>query len=208
MLGEYLGAGASTTKLLLHLNGNSTDSSGNGNNGTDTNITYSLANGKFGQGAGFNGSSSGISTTLTGASVFTVSLWINTTTTTGGYIFNRNAAADNANYGLTFASNKLSLGSFSGSTGLNVNGNTTITNGVWYQVVCVVNGASSILYLNGSVDGTGALQTHTSGTNFRLGNTGHSTQYYSGKIDEVIVEDRIWTASEIKKYYTYSKGRF
>ena len=60
-LGEYLGAGASTTKLLLHLNGKSTDSSGNGNNGTNSNITYSLANGKFGQGAGFNGSSNSIS---------------------------------------------------------------------------------------------------------------------------------------------------
>ena len=34
--GEYLGAGSSTTKLLLHLNGNSNDSSGNGNNGTVT----------------------------------------------------------------------------------------------------------------------------------------------------------------------------
>ena len=32
--GEYLGAGSTTTKLLLHLNGNSNDSSGNGNNGT------------------------------------------------------------------------------------------------------------------------------------------------------------------------------
>ena len=57
-LGEYNGAGSGTTKLLAHLNGNSNDSSGNANNGSDTNITYSLANGKLGQGAGFNGSSS------------------------------------------------------------------------------------------------------------------------------------------------------
>ena len=46
-LGEYIPN--SNTKLLLHLNGNSTDSSGNGNNGTDTNITYGLGYGKFGQ---------------------------------------------------------------------------------------------------------------------------------------------------------------
>lgn len=46
--------------LLYHLNGNSNDASGNGRNGTDANISYSLANGKFGQGAGFNGSSSKI----------------------------------------------------------------------------------------------------------------------------------------------------
>jgi len=45
---------------LWLLNGNSNDSSGGGFNGADTDITYSLANGKFGQGAGFNGSTSKI----------------------------------------------------------------------------------------------------------------------------------------------------
>lgn len=54
-LGEYLPN--SNTKLLLHLNGSSADSSGNNNNGTDTSITYSQANGKFGQGAGFDSTS-------------------------------------------------------------------------------------------------------------------------------------------------------
>ena len=31
---------------------------------------------------------------------------------------------------------------------------------------------------------------------------------YSGAIDEVIIENRAWTASEVKKYYTNSLGRF
>lgn len=46
---------------LYHLNGNSGDSSGNGYNGTDTNITYSSANGKFGQGVGTSTGNAGIS---------------------------------------------------------------------------------------------------------------------------------------------------
>ena len=40
MLWEYLGAGSSTTKLLLHLNWNANDSSGNWNNLTPTNIIW------------------------------------------------------------------------------------------------------------------------------------------------------------------------
>jgi len=40
-------------KGYWRLNGNSNDASGNGNNGTDTNITYSQANGVLNGGAGF-----------------------------------------------------------------------------------------------------------------------------------------------------------
>ena len=60
--GRTVGEGWPQAGLVLgmHLNGNSTDYSGNNNHGTDTAITYSTANGKFGQGAGFNGSSSKI----------------------------------------------------------------------------------------------------------------------------------------------------
>jgi len=79
-LGEYTGAGSGTTKLLLHLNGNNTDTSGNSNSSTDTAITYSQANGKFGQGAGFNGSSSIILITdnaaLQGTGSHTIGLWV------------------------------------------------------------------------------------------------------------------------------------
>jgi hypothetical protein len=27
-------------------------------------------------------------------------------------------------------------------------------------------------------------------------------------LDEVIIENRAWSATEIKKYYTYARGRF
>jgi len=76
--GQYLGAGSATTKLLLHLNGNSTDVSGNGNNGTDANITYGLGNGKFFAGAGFNGTTSKIrcSSAISFTGNFTISFWI------------------------------------------------------------------------------------------------------------------------------------
>ena len=75
--GEYLGAGSGTTKLLLHLNGNSTDSSGNGNNGTVNGAT-STNSGKFGGAYNFDGSNDYI--TLPSFSwidgPFTFSAWI------------------------------------------------------------------------------------------------------------------------------------
>lgn len=35
-----------------------------------------------------------------------------------------------------------------------------------------------------------------------------TTHSYEGKIDEVIIEERAWSNSEIRKYYTQAKGRF
>ena len=56
--GEYLGAGAGTTKLLLHYEGTTGDYSGNNNVEVANNITLSQSYGKFSQGGGFNGTNS------------------------------------------------------------------------------------------------------------------------------------------------------
>lgn len=210
MLGEYLGAGASTTKLLLHLNGNSTDSSGNGNNGTDTSITYSLANGIFGQGAGFNGTSSKIKCTPAGAAVFTMSFWMNATALTNGrFIANRNRSDGKADKGIAITTgNKLRFNTYDGVTPLNIISNLALSTGVWYHIVGVFNGSSSQLYINSVLDNSGTLGTFTTGSEVHLGASGAGGDYFSGKIDEFIIEDVVWTPEYIKKYYTYSKGRF
>ena len=70
-LGEYNWAGAATTLWLYHLNWNSNDSSGNGNNWTDTNISY--VDWKFWQCGSFNWSSSKIViSTITPWTAFTL----------------------------------------------------------------------------------------------------------------------------------------
>ena len=214
MLGEYLGAGASTTKLLLHLNGNSTDSSGNNNNGTDTNITYGLGNGKFGQGALFNGSSSKITTPLGnfGTGNFTISLWIKTTQEATRVIFGKTTEVDKDNggyvlyrdlwdgYVFKFGTTKLVIGSLPS---------------VWTNFIVTRDGNIGYIYINGSyavsVSGISGYNQNSASGVFTLGTSPGSNwtpRFYSGAIDEVIVENRAWTASEIKKYYTYSKGRF
>ena len=78
---------ALTDNLVAYykLDGNSNDSVGT-NNGTDTAITYSTANGKIGQGAGFNGTTSVINFTDTLAwrptGSFSISFWFSSTSTT------------------------------------------------------------------------------------------------------------------------------
>jgi hypothetical protein len=73
-------------RAYYRFNGNSNDASGNGNNGTDTNITYSQANGRLNQGAGFNGTSSRIvlgNVLNIGLNSLTLSTWFKLTSSNG-----------------------------------------------------------------------------------------------------------------------------
>lgn len=221
-LGEYIGAGASTTKLLLHLNGNSTDSSGNGNNGTDTNITYSQANGRFGQGAGLNGSSSYIivPNSAKGGNSVTVSAWVKINSLTGGGVVYMESGL--AYCGIEYTAsgaltldNKTSLTSFSNFT----TSGGLLTTDTWYNLVYVYDSSSGFLsgYINGNRvinQSRGGNQLYYSETNsnsigsYTYNNGASHASYVNGAIDEVIIENRAWTAEEVKKYYTHTKGRF
>ena len=226
-LGEYLGAGSGTTKLLLHLNGSSVDSSGNSNSGTDTAITYSQANGKFGQGAGFNGSNSKIIATgaklpLSGA--FTVNFWMKATNFTNVMFVLSSMDNGVAQYGinvLTETSGKITVEKGKGGGGaVNFGGtsNTALSAGTYGMVTFSWDGTTTadkaIIYINGSSDKTMTAVT-TSDANatndFRIGElslTGSDILPYNGLIDEVIIESVAWSAEKVRKHYSYSKGRF
>lgn len=226
-LGEYLGAGSGTTKLLLHLNGNSNDSSGNENNGTDTNTTYSQDNGKFGQGVecatngrvyiadnlGINGSN------------ITISVWLKATSevlsddynivagqgdaTSKVYqqIIYRNVAGTNS---FLFSRNKLGVSATQASYVI------TLDTDKIYNVIYTYDGTNVRGYLNGSLV-AGPSAASGNGTDSKSGNhCGINIEVYNSIVynvgattaDELIIENRAWSDSEIKKYYTYTKGRF
>jgi hypothetical protein len=243
MLGEYLSAGSGITKGLWHLNGNSNDSSGNGNNGTDTNITY--VNGKFGQCANFNGSSSGIYTNDAGFDwieynqAMTVSAWV------------KFGVSSYTDYILQGIVTKIQLSS--PCPGLTIgletrdaseanlqfvmmNNNTTTGKRIvtyaddnfinyyntWKHIVVTYSGNGSYTGVNFYIDGVlatkkviadhetnnGSIQNAAT-LNIGYRKDGASTGgFFNGSIDEVIVENRAWTAEQVKKYHTYSKGRF
>ena len=209
-----------TTVGLWHLNGNSTDSSGNGNNGTDTAITYSQANGKFGQGAGFNGTTSSISVAAAAAislsAHYTVSCWFNATSLPSS----ANSANLIGTYHTTPASGyEIRLQNFTGSTGQirslhgvsgypQINANVTIVTGTWYHLSATFNGTVMKVYLNGAEVGTFTTSTASANSGYPLvfGSLMGTQRFFSGKMDEICISSTALTANQIRQLYAYQKG--
>jgi len=233
-LGEHLGGGTTITRGLWHLNGSSADSSGNGNNGTDTAITYSLANGKFGQGGSFNGTTScsviANAASLRPAGNFTISAWVNCSSANVLMVFQSfELSATSKYYGIALYINAGKVVVFSGKgTGLvagtdyqAITGNTSVNNSVWHNVIGVWDGSYLRVYVDGKSDATAVAwanaAVYTTNNFINLGKQQYtfdktpgyySTAFYAGKMDEVIVEGVAWTPVQVQKYFTFAKGRF
>lgn len=236
--GEYIGAGSATTKLLLHLNGNSVDSSGNGNNGTITGA--SSVNGKFGGGYDFkNPVSSGVATTdyiyvpnsatmNPGSNNFTAVMWFYCNTT--GAVANKflfvkynNANQDNVISLYHNASYQLECAIRDGNgNDINCSSSIAINDSKWHCAILTRNGTTGSLYLDGSLVGTktnasiGTIDLNNANGHWWIGAFSNSTSMtffsnnaFTGILDEHIFDiGKAWSASEVKKYYTYAKGRF
>ena len=225
-LGEYIGAGSSVTKGLWHLNGNSNDDSGNGNNGSDTDITYSNDYGKFGQGASFNGSSSKI--TLAQSTTLDLHMWSHTISAwiylngSGQYIlFGKGSYAANKTQWKTriqVSTRKIEhFITHSADTGIDY----FITTGglslyTWYYLTLIYDKSARNIscYINGfpfagTFTPVSSFTSAAESINAYIGCEPNGTSnWFNGYLDEIIFENRIWTAVEIQKYYTMAKGRF
>lgn len=219
---------------LWHLNGNSTDSSGNSNNGTDTNITYSLANGKIGQGGGLNGTNSKI--VLPNSAVFkitgsiTVMAWFkrNGTPSAGAHsIFQSYAGAGSKNAGFRFQVDPVTGnvqffgGNNTGNT-INVNwggvtsGGVSTVDGNWHLLAGVYTlNTSWKTFSDGLLQATAT--TYTAACAYQstsyvvvgcFNSTGTEQGFLNGNLDEIAVFDRALSDAEIRKWYAWSKGRY
>jgi hypothetical protein len=225
--GEYLGAGSAITKGLWHLNGNSVDSSGNNNNGTDTNITY--VPGRFGQCArGTIAGTSGISIAYSaplvpGTGAFSRSFWIKTTITTLGYIYysQENSSTHNQVDGAYMDTNGKVVTQFRGveNTIAQITSNKSINDGVWHKITVGSSGSggTQYIYIDGDLDVSGAvgstninLQSPTPYTLLAVNQAWGPGRgaYLQCDADEIVFENRMPSASEIKKDYAYSLGRY
>jgi hypothetical protein len=206
-----------TTKAYYPLNGNSRDFSGNTNTGTDTAITY--PQGRFGQAAKFNGSSSyitapdSVSLSITGQ--LTISCLIKTTTTSLGHIVEKDdeSGFNRRGYNIYMGSD----GTLSMSVGNNSGYPTATTtkkfnDNKWHNVVGVYTPSTSIrVYVDGVLEAISTTSISASITdNTRAFNMGYRNngfgpdRYFNGLIDEVIIESRAWTAKEVETYYRKS----
>jgi hypothetical protein len=192
-----------STKAYYPLNGNSYDFSGNGNTGTDTAITY--PQGRFGQAAKFNGSSSSISLGAGSSfnnATFTYSAWINlqTAPTDNPNII----SGSGTNYPCFRVNSSYQLNLLRQGVADLVSSSRTIKLNRWHHVVVTDDSSGNYaFYIDGYTAGSGshAAQTWARTSNY-LGNP--SGERWNGLIDEVIIESRAWTAKEVETYYRKS----
>jgi hypothetical protein len=224
--GEYIGSGAATTKLLLHLNGSSADSSGNSYTIADTAITYSKANGKFNEGTGFAGAGSTSRIVINDdnnldLTSFFISFWIKVASMPNGAILSKFQAGATGSTNFLIdcsgASNSVRfiLGNTVGTV-TNVRINAALPTGVWNNVAFSV-GANVIKgYMNGkellSSTYTGTVNTNAYplvvGARYQPATSPTFEDYLTGQLDEIIIENATWDYVKYLKYYTNSLGRF
>jgi hypothetical protein len=196
-----------STKLYMPLNGSSIDISGNGNHGTDTNISY--VGGKFGQGARFNGSSSQILFTnvpQTGVGAFTASLWVKgSTLTTNMEILAWGSASTHAGFDIYMNSSNVMTANFYGGVGI-ASAITKVSTQNWQYVTVTYDGTNTRIYINGILEGISSSYTSASvvTTNKFIGKDLGGGNWWDGFADEIILENRAWTAQEISAYYRKS----
>jgi hypothetical protein len=227
-----LSGGTLTTGLVSYWNmqGNSNDFF-DGNNGTDTAITYSLGNGKVNQGAGFNGTTSNINlgapTNLNfdRTNPFSGAFWMKTTETVVGVIIGKNGDPGghtqkgwcifNASPGLYF---QLNGGTSPGANELQVNdqGTHSLNNGVYRFVVVTYDGSSTAagvkIYIDGSLSGTGADFNNLSASilnakNAVIGAADGGSNPFTGSLDEVGIWSKVLSAQEVTDLYNGGAGQ-
>jgi hypothetical protein len=203
-----------STKAYYPLNNDSNDYSGQLNTGVSTAITY--PQGKFGQAAKFNGSSSNINIGSTSnlkiTPSITVSLWVKAIGTTGSILTKKSSVLGGHN-SYSFEQNgsnvffriQTTASTYSDitSSGVIVNDNN------WHHILGIYNAGSQSLYIDGilrAVGGSGTVINYEGDNNLYIGCTQNTSIefFLNGQVDEVIIESRAWTPAEVSTYYRKS----
>ncbi len=182
---------------------------------TDNNTVGSAA-GKISNAADFiEANSESLSATVgsafqyTGSNNLSVSLWFNTDSVTGvNTIFgNWSATASQRSYILYLNGSTLTFAARD-NTATPVT-KTSIATGTWYHVVLTMNSSNTIeMFVDGVSAGTGtAGSVAGNGTTLRLGNNEGASNFYDGRIDEVVIWSKILSSTEISDLYNSGNAR-
>jgi len=196
-------------QAYYRMEGNSNDAK-NSNNGTDTSMSYSSTNAKFGQAADFNGSSSLISIplSLTIATNVTLHCWVYIPNASCSGSFIKIGGSNGYLIGVGNAGSVDSAGNglcvlYEGIRGINAV--SSMGTGL-HMVDLVINGSGfPTVYLDGSSvynDSLGAPTAPTVSANLGYDNSTNHRFFNSGNLDDVALFSRALTASEINSLYT------
>ena len=181
-----------------------TDASGNGNNGTITNATWS-SSGKFGKALQFNGTNALVTipdaASLHLSTGMTLEAWVNPSTVNGNW---RDVIyKGNDNFYLEATSSNASkpdAGMIAGGTYADAYGTAKLAANTWSFLTETYDGSTLRLYVNGtqvaSTAHTGSIATSTNP--LQIGGDSIYGQRFAGLIDEVRVYNVALTAAQIQ----------
>jgi hypothetical protein len=192
--------------------GNSADSKGN--NGTDTAIAYSTANGRFGQGAGFASSFSSVISRATtfglplGNSPVSINLWFQTSSTspTGQNLLSWGNNVPGQKTAVFIDGRQHVL--FTPWGGQIQNTSKTVTDGLWHMATFTWDGGSTgVVYVDGSSAGStgnqGFFGLNTAPGYFQIGgNMNGGSAFFNGNIDDVAIFSRALNPTEVSRLYS------
>lgn len=182
------------------MEGNSNDAKGS-NTGVDTSMSYSAGNGKFNQGAGFNGTSSRIIPSSqtgipSGSANYSFVAWVKYT-----------AAGTIVGLGVTGTNNLANVLKFGSTTtiinywwGNDLTATIPAIDSNWHHVAATFDGTTRRIYYDGaSVNSDTPVGKNTTASNFKIGE--FQAEYWSGSLDDVAVFNVALTAQEILALY-------
>src|SRR3989344_4023290 len=195
---------------LWHLEGDASDSSGSGNDGSLVgNVDCSVA-GKFGQGCRFDGEGDYVNfgdvTFLDNIQAFTVSFWMKTSSTevSSSQMPVSKSGSSDQTFQFQMSTIEQLLFGVRNSSGSSV---TTLvlglTNTEWQHIVGVYNGTNILLYANAALGAQNNLTGPTKDSIYALsiGSRGLVSRFWNGSIDEVAIFNRALSAEEIQELY-------
>ena len=199
------------------LDGNSNDSC-HSNNGSDTDIIYSDANGKINSGAGFDGVTSKImvpdSDDWTMADgEFTISMWVKRNTVGRNLFFGQCDSSGQAvtiSFSLVFDSSDFIIANYGTGTLVALTSVVAVADAFWHHIVFVRRGNTIYLYLDNTVQSMTAVTAPMtdSGTSLSIGGWG---EYAGLLLDGCMDEIGVWKGNglsedEIALLYNNGKG--
>jgi type II secretory pathway pseudopilin PulG len=215
-----------TNNLILYYNPAMTESysgtgttvndiSGNGMNGTLSNVTTSAT------AFTFNGSNSQVSipdnaVLEPGTGNWTIEVWFKPTVVSGTLLgkYNNGGITANISYALRMGANYIRADFSNGTTGF-TSDNYTLTPNNWVQMVYVWNKTNNVLYTysNGVIKQTKTITISgilNSITNLFLGsyNGGEYPQYFNGQIGVVRMYNKPLTDSEVLNNFNTTKATY
>lgn len=201
-------------KAYYKMEGNGTDSSGNGNDATLLNVSFSLANGLILQGAGFSGNgrfTKNSSSMLLGTNATSMAGWVKMINNLGDYpcpITLGSISGTNSAFAFFIdPSNNLNLGTYSFTiTGIPIN------DGNWHFACATYDGATTVkYYVDNVLKGTQSATMNWLSNNIRIGYLDNNDdpfpdQNFIGNVDEVGYWQRALSATEITTLYNSGAG--